>query len=453
MAIKNKGIDDALKNDSTIHSCSEEKSEALVAETVLNAARNKNYPKPLADAAYHGVVGRLVKLIEPETEADPAALLLQFLIAYGNLIGREPHLTIGGGRHAGNLFLVCVGVTGGGRKGTAWSCVKYIMRKVSEEWTKDRVESGSSSGEGWIWAIRDEIRKFKSIHKDGIPVTEEVIEDPGIKDKRLLLVEEEFATLLKVMGREGNTLSSVVRLSWDGNDLKILTKNSPARATDPHVSFVGHITKDELHKYMTETEAANGFGNRFLWACVRRSKMLPDGGDLISVNFSEVIADLIKSLEHSASVGELKRDLEASSIWHSVYPELSKERAGLMGAMLGRSAPIVLRLSLIYAILDCSSSIKAEHLRAALAVMDYCDESCRYIFSESLGDSVADEILQALKSTEQGMTKTEIQQLFNRNTKADRINGALLLLQSQSKARSVLESSGQGRPTQRWFAK
>jgi hypothetical protein len=454
MGIKNKGFDDAVKNGSTIHNHSEEKSEEFVAEAVLNAERNKNLPKALDEAAFHGVTGAIVRLFDPETEADPVAVLLQFLIAFGNLIGREPHYKIGGGRHAGNLFLVCVGVTGGGRKGTAWSCVKFLMRKVAETWCKTRIESGSSSGEGWIWAVRDEIRKYKSVRqKDGAMVTEEVLEDPGIEDKRLLLVEEEFAMLLKVMSREGNTLSSVVRLAWDGNDLKTLTKNSPARATEPHVSFVGHITKDELQKYITETEAANGFGNRFLWACVKRSKMLPDGGNLQGVDFSGVLSDLTKAIEFSQSVGQVDRDLESNAIWHAVYPELSKERAGLMGAMLGRSAPIVLRLALLYAILDCSSVIKAPHLKAALAVMDYCDESCRYIFGESLGDSIADEILQALKSATAGMTKTEIQALFNRNVLATKINSALMLLQSSGKARCEKESQGQGRPIERWFAK
>jgi len=32
-----------------------------------------------------------VKRVLPHTEADPVALLIQFLIAYGNVIGRDPH--------------------------------------------------------------------------------------------------------------------------------------------------------------------------------------------------------------------------------------------------------------------------------------------------------------------------------------------------------------------------
>jgi hypothetical protein len=36
----------------------------------------------LGDDAYHGIAGELVRAIEPTTEADPAAILLQFLAAF-----------------------------------------------------------------------------------------------------------------------------------------------------------------------------------------------------------------------------------------------------------------------------------------------------------------------------------------------------------------------------------
>lgn len=109
---------------------------------------------------------------------------------------------------------------------------------------------------------------------------QDVIIDPGVKDKRLLVVEEEFASILKVIGRKENILSPVMRQAWDDGKLQVITKNSPACATDAHVSFVGHITKQELNRYLGTTECGNGFANRFLWVCVRRSKYLPEGARL-----------------------------------------------------------------------------------------------------------------------------------------------------------------------------
>ena len=105
-----------------------------------------------------------------------------------------------------------------------------------------------------------------------------VVDDPGVTDKRLLVIESEFANVLKQIERQGNTLSVVGRQAWDGTTLGIMTKNSPAKATDPHISIIGHITTEELKRCLSTTESANGFGNRFLWVAVKRSKLLPEGG-------------------------------------------------------------------------------------------------------------------------------------------------------------------------------
>ena len=75
--------------------------------------------------------------------------------------------------------------------------------------------------------------------------------------------ESEFASVLRVSGRDGNTLSPVMRNAWDSGNLRILTKNNPVQASEAHISIIGHITRDELLRYMDNTEAANGFANRF----------------------------------------------------------------------------------------------------------------------------------------------------------------------------------------------
>lgn len=83
--------------------------------------------------------------------------------------------------------------------------------------------------------------------------------------------------MLGVAGRDGNTLSAVLRDCWDTGNLRVLTRKDPLRATAAHVSVLGHVTVPELRRRLTDTEAANGFANRFLWVCVRRSKRLPAG--------------------------------------------------------------------------------------------------------------------------------------------------------------------------------
>jgi hypothetical protein len=116
--------------------------------------------------------------------------------------------------------------------------------------------------------------------KGRITGCQEVEVDPGVSDKRRLIIEEEFAGSIQIMSREGNSLPAILRQAWDRGDLRTMTKNSPTKATGAHFTIVGRATQDEPLRYLDTTEAANGFANRFEWACVRRSKFLPRGGDL-----------------------------------------------------------------------------------------------------------------------------------------------------------------------------
>jgi hypothetical protein len=99
------------------------------------------------------------------------------------------------------------------------------------------------------------------------------------------------------MSREGNILSTIIRQAWDDGALQTLTKNSPMKATDAHVSIMGHITKSELLRHLTETETANGFANRFIWFLVKRSKELPFEGEWYKVDAVPLIRCLDSVLE------------------------------------------------------------------------------------------------------------------------------------------------------------
>ena len=111
----------------------------------------------------------------------------------------------------------------------------------------EHIVNGLSSGEGLIWAVRDAMTKGA-----------ETIE-AGVDDKRLFVQESEFPSVLKVMAREGNTLSPVIRLAWDTGNLRTLTKNSPAKATDAHISILGHTTQQELLRHLNDTGGRQRF--------------------------------------------------------------------------------------------------------------------------------------------------------------------------------------------------
>jgi hypothetical protein len=94
-----------------------------------------------------------------------------------------------------------------------------------------------------IWAVRDPIERREPIKDKGRIVDyQNQIVDQGVDDKGLLALESEFATL-RVLGREGKTLSALIRQAWETGNLRILTKNSPARATGAHITIIGHLTR------------------------------------------------------------------------------------------------------------------------------------------------------------------------------------------------------------------
>ena len=412
-----------------------------------------NWPDPLNEEALYGLAGEWVRMVSPHTEADEAALLIQFLAAFGNVVGRGPHAVGDGARHFTNMFTVVVGQTSKARKGTSLGHVLAAFQNVDADWCKGRVMGGLSSGEGLIWGVRDEIRELVPVKEKGQSRREEQVTDPGVNDKRLLVTEPEFASVLQRAERETNTLSAIIRQAWDSGNLRVLTKKQAATATNAHISLIGHITRDELRRLLSSTEAANGFANRFLWVCARRTKCLPHGGRLNSVDFSSLTLRLQNAARFARTIGEMEQDSVAYTLWEKVYPELSEGQPGLFGAVTTRAEAQVLRLSCAYALLDCSAVVRAEHLMAALAVWEYCEASARFIFGSALGDATADEILRALRARPEGMTRTEIRDYFSKNRAASDIDRALGVLQEYGRARAVRgEKEERGRPAERWFA-
>lgn len=400
------------------------------------------WPEPLDTAALRGIVGQVVEAGIGHGEADPAAVLVSFLAAFGSAVGSGPHCLVGATRHGANLFAVLVGQSAKARKGDSWSPVRAIMDLADPLWGQGRVLQGLSSGEGLIAAVRDP--SFAT--KDG----EQVMIDAGVGDKRLLAMAPEFARILAVMQRDGSTLSAVLREGWDSGNLRVLTK-SPTVATGAHVSILAHVTADELRRELTTTDAASGFANRFLWIAVKRGRVMADPPAFIGAAVQKAADPVRTALELAQKVGLVQRDPEASELWRELYPDLSRERPGLAGAVLSRHEAQAVRLSLLYALLDRSQVIGTDHLESAVAVLDYVAESARVIFGDALGDAVADAIARRLKLAPEGLTRTEISGAFGRHLNAARLEVALSTLHDAGRAvmRSVPGEEG-GRPAEVW---
>lgn len=289
----------------------------------------------LSDVALHGLAGEIVRTIEPHSEADKSALLVQFLAAFGCLIGKSAYFRAEADFHYTKLFAVLVGASSKGRKGSSWGHIKRLACRVDESFA-GCVQDGLSSGEGLIYHLRDAQSKEVPIKEKGRIVDyQEEIFDKGATEKRVCIIEPEFARVLRAMQREGNTLSSVIRQAWDSDRLSVMTKNA-VKASETQISILGHITQDELRRNLDETETANGFANRFLWVFTRRSKYLPEGGNLQDSELNRLVEKLNSAVTFARTVKELKRDENARDKWRVIYRKLSDGHTGLLGSVTSR---------------------------------------------------------------------------------------------------------------------
>jgi Protein of unknown function (DUF3987) len=399
----------------------------------ITVAAPPGWPTPPAAGAFHGLLGQIVEKIAPQTEADPVAILAQLLVGCGALIGRGAFFQVEATLHHPNEFVVLVGDSAKARKGSSFDHVARLLGQTDPAFPS-RLTTGLSSGEGLIWAVRDPQGP-----------------DPGTVDKRLLVIEPEFATVLKSTGRELSTLSPTLRSAWDGRPLALLTRTAPARATSAHISIIGHITQTELRRHTTTVEIANGFLNRFVFTAVRRVRLLPEGGDPNPLKGSGLTRYLTSVLKHAQTAGQLTLDPDARQLWWQLYPQLTQPGDGIIGQLTARAEAHTIRLALIYALLDGQKSIGPEHLNAALALWDYTARSATWALGQATGDPLAEHIHAALAHSPDGLTRTQIRDLCQRNLPADRVEQALASLAATGRAKRQRTLTG-GRPAELWTA-
>jgi hypothetical protein len=380
--------------------------------------------------ALYGLAGEAVRTLAPHTEAQPEAILLQLLAAFGNILGPGPHCMVGATRHTLNLFLVLVGESSKARKGTSWNQIASLFAQVDPSWTENRVTSARLTARGLI-----------------------AIMGQQTGDRRLLVLAEELASVLHTMGRSRSQLSPLLRCAWDSGTLRMLDRDRLMQASGGHLSLIGHITQRELAESLHRTEAHNGFANRCLWALAQRVQCLPDGGSVDPQQLSAIAAGLRRAVEWAQAQPEIlfRRDPAASELWNDHYATLSQKRPGLHGAATARAEAQVLRLSALYAALDCSSIIRLPHLQAALTLWEYCSYSATSLFGNCVGDSVADRILEALQAAENGLTRKQIRNLFHGHVSSASIDQALAKLSSLRVAAARF-ISGRGPLTTLWSA-
>jgi hypothetical protein len=386
-------------------------------------------------AVYHELLGEIVDRIAPHTEADPIAILTQLLVGFGAAVGRNAWFQVEATRHHPNEFMLLVGDSARARKGSSWDHVRRLLAVVDPS-IGLRMMTGLSSGEGLIWSVRDPAGP-----------------DPGITDQRLLVIEPEFASVLKASSREISTLSPTLRSAWDGRPLAILTRTAPARASTAHIAVIGHITGHELRRYITTIELANGYLNRILIVACRRQRLLPDGGHPDPLDKTGLDRLLAAALKHARAAGQVRLDDPAREQWHHAYRQLANQQPAdhNVAQITARAEAHIIRLALLYALADGQHQIRPEHLTAALALHNYAARSAAWALTGATGQPLAEQIHATLAEHPGGLTRSQISQTLRHNQPAGQINHALQTLHAAGRATTTQIPTG-GRPAQLWTA-
>jgi hypothetical protein len=390
-------------------------------------------------AKFYGIASEVALLASEESEADPMAVYVSFLASMAAMLGRYKYIQVGESKHYARLFAVLVGASSRARKGTSFKPVQRVIRKTEEVYKKRNTaplftdslviaDGGLSSAEGLIFTVRDE---SEDVDKKGNPAWD------CVDDKRLCVVEEELANVLKISQREGNTLSPLLRKCWDGGTLAPMTKNNRLKSTDPHINVLGHITQFELKHLMSESDLHNGLSNRFLWACVRRTKKLAFPKPMDDDKVYQIAIKLSEALKKSELEALVELTPDALHFWNIQYHIVSSDKPGLLGSITARSEAYVLRLSLLFCLIDGLDAIEVKHMQAAIDLIGFCNDSVEFIFStpaDSDENTDAGKLLKAL--ADKSLTQTEVSKLFNGHKNRKDLSTMLTDLQALNKIES-----------------
>jgi hypothetical protein len=398
--------------------------------------------------ALHGVLGYIAQVGSQYSEAVPVALAINTLTRFCAMLGRKPFIEIGDEDRSLRPYVLIIGPTGIGRKGTSTAFPNRLFKEVESLMYKHvRTITSFSSGEGVINLVRD------------------AEEDEVQLDKKVYFEIPEFSGVLTQIKRDSNILASTLRDAWDGRTLHVPNKNSPCKSTDPHIVISSHITKEELNKALSKTDIVNGFLNRFMMVYCIRDKVV-DRPAPVPNETVNMLANWIKGALEIATAREDNPIMftdAAVERWIEIKHDLeSRQHSEHIGPLMIRASAYVWMLSAAIALINQVSTVDVEHLNAALAWVDYWQETAEFCFIDTQMQTSHSDIVQmsdaivesVIKLGGKGITQNELRKdLTKHNCKPEQtllMHQAIRLLQNESPPRvqiKTVKPKGKGRPT------
>jgi len=428
-------------------------------EEVLAEEYNEEWPEPVPDEFFYGVLGRITRKLCAYSEADPHAVFMTAATAVPLFLGIQPnqpspyHSTT-------RLYSLVVGRAGIGRKGTSWKLVEeFILKPLAErlgkqDTLKDALCSNISSGEGIPY-------RFK---------------DPDSPRNQLFYVEE-FKSVFTSMAREGSKTADYIKTGFDGGKLDVPTANNPIVAHGCHFGILGHISPKELRQSTKDIYSSNGFLRRWFFVASKKGKKfddyLPQG--IIDLE----LEDLAECISAAVLCGRVLMDDDAKSLISELKDEFEPKNDSFLSDIKSEATTPLLRLALVVALLDRKNHskvmagpvgighatpdpirndeqlIKLVHVKSALAWVRYSHESIQHVYGDRQFSRYGRKLLDYLEQTVGGeLTQSDVyRKVFSGNLTSDDLKPIFRELLEAGVLMKQKEKSDKGPDTIIWKLK
>ncbi|MFD1547178.1 DUF3987 domain-containing protein [Nonomuraea guangzhouensis] len=385
----------------------------------------------VSPVVYSGLLGRIVQTITPHSEADPVGILGALLSAFSSAITNLPQVVYGTQCQTLSTWIVLIGNTGMGRKGTATRAALQVVKGALPDWAKSTVLEGCpQSGPAYVSTLAD-------------------------MNGNALMIEEEFADLLKVSARY-KSFGKAIRRSWEGASISNRTKEAVIHVDAPHVSIIGNVTPAEFAGSIGKADRAGGTLNRFLCLFVERSKKIKLSEQISVYAWSELMRPLVREFRNAVAfardVEEVTVSRSAMALWDDQLSEMIDSMTlgrEAMEQFAARAADYVWRLSALYALADRRDEITTRDLEAATGLVSYMCDSVTYLSPDvanaggSAEETVGTRVEQFIKAAgSEGVNSTALFRKFGR--KAAEMNEIISELPSVTMTK--VQPQGGGRP-------
>lgn len=351
--------------------------------------------RPIPDnEAFTGVLGEIVKRLDPWSEADPIAVLSSLLSACSVLTQGGVRVYTGGKWQSPLLNVLLFGESAIGRKGTSGTVMFKVVthRNAYPQWRTQHVSSGApSSGAGLVKRLATmAIDAEWLIPLRQIPQERRVqaVEQPVTRLKRsfpALLYVQEIAKVLH-RARMDDAYDDNIRCMWQGDDLKAkISKNAEVTLVDPVAAWLCHVTPAEFLAKLGRTSLAGGTFNRFLLFWVRRTKVIPREKPIPDTVLAPLAKTFKDRIEFGRTAGNIDLNTAAEKFWITeLHPEVDRALTAspMWQEFTGRALDNILRMAAIYAAMDQRKEINATDLKAARAVQRYVFDSLPMVMRE-----------------------------------------------------------------------